>query len=217
MTPRRRSSGAASMILLGAAAFAGAMMSEPVAAQTRVEVWPYERPLRPVLYAGLSGGGDTLATVRFTDGTTQSVNAGGLVQISAGLLWVPGVTPYQLQATVGYQVDRVGARNGDVRFTRYPVEVIGYYTGVPNWRFGVGARFVNSPRLSANVGGSDEVRFKDTNGGLLEVGWQAARNLWVNGRVVSERYEVSSVNGTTVVPSGKTQGNAVGVNLVVAF
>lgn len=40
--------------------------------------------VRPLVGFGLTFGGDTLATVQFDDGTTDSIKAGGLAHLYAG-------------------------------------------------------------------------------------------------------------------------------------
>ena len=104
---------------------------------------------------GITAGGDKLATVTFTDGTSTSIRAGGLVQLGAGLLWQPAGGPIAVQTTFNYHVDDVNASNGSLRFSRYPLEVLDFYTGVPRWRFGAGPRFVFSPRLKVDVPGKN--------------------------------------------------------------
>lgn len=170
------------------------------------------------LFAGLTGGGDNLATVRLSDGSTQSIHGGGLVHVGVGAAWQPSGVPVAMQATVGYHVDNVTASNGDVKFSRVPFEILGFYTGLPNWRFGGGMRLVNSIELAADVNGfNDSVKYKDATGGVFEIGYQIAPRVWVNGRYTAEKYEAASINGTSVTPTGQTSGNSAGINLVVLF
>ncbi len=168
------------------------------------------------LLGGLSFGGDRLAIVQFANGDTESVRGGGLAQFGAGIVWQPPVAPLSVQATVNYHVDNVTASNGDVTWSRVPMEVLAFYTGVPGWRLGGGARFVSSARLRSEVNGfTDTVHFKDTTGLVLEAGFQVSPRFWINGRVVSEQYEASSVNGVSITPLGRTSGQSFGINLLV--
>src|SRR5689334_21953058 len=87
-------------------------------AQTMAPASP--SPARFLLGMGLSGGGDGLANVLYTDGRTATLHAGGLVYFSAGVDY--RFTPeFSLQGTVNYHVDRANARNGDIKFERFPV------------------------------------------------------------------------------------------------
>lgn len=206
MTLRPLAAVATTLMLLAAGAVqAQAMPQEP-------------RNFYFTLFGGLTGGGDKLAEVRFSDGSRQSVNGGGLVHFGAGLTWQPQDTPFMLQSTIGYHVDNVTASNGDVTFSRVPIEVLGFYTGVPRWRFGGGARFVSSIELSSDVNGfSDSIKFKDTTGAVFEAGYQLAPKVWLNGRYTAEKYEAASVNGLSVISTGQTSGNSIGINLVVSL
>lgn len=177
-----------------------------------------QRDFRFAFDFGITGGGDKLATVQFSDGTTESVRAGGLLQLGAGFLFQPSGAPLALQATFNYHVDDVSARNGSLTFRRYPLEVIGYVMPAPYLRFGAGPRFVFAPELESDFPGQNStVRFKDTVGVVLEAGFRPVGQLWVNARFVAEKYKVDSIDGANVTTASKVNGNSVGLNLVYAF
>lgn len=179
---------------------------------------PAQRDFYFVLSGGLTGGGDKLAEVRYSNGDREAIRAGGLFQLNAGLLWQPALAPVSVQATIGWHADSIDASNGDVVFSRVPVEVLGYFTGVPRWRFGGGARFVRDARLETDVDGfSDTLRFRDSTGLVLEAGYQIAPRGWLNVRFTDEEYEAQSFNGLRVVPTGTTSARSVGVNLLWMF
>jgi hypothetical protein len=188
----------------------------------------YAKPQRNfffVLYGGLTFGGDELAEAQVTTlppyggayTYTDTVRAGGLVQFGAGVLWQPSDVPLAVQATVGYHADSINADNGDISFTRVPFEALAFYTGVPRWRFGGGARFVRNAELEYDFGRRDVFRFKDTTGVVLEAGYEVAPRFWINLRYVDEDYEVRSLNGAEVIALGKSSGRSGGINLTVAF
>jgi hypothetical protein len=176
------------------------------------------RDFRFALTAGLTGGGDKLGTVTFTDGTTQSIRAGGLVQIGAGFLWQPSGSPLALQTTFNYHVDSVNASNGDLRFSRYPIEVLGFYTGLGPWRFGGGARFVLDPTLTVDVPGTNlTVDFEDTIGAVLEAGYRFGSAVTVNLRYTVEKYKPKAASNGAVVTNTSVSGDSVGLNVVFSF
>src|SRR5882672_2121609 len=179
---------------------------------------PSGRDLRFAFDVGVTGGGDKLATVTFNNGWTTSIHAGGLVHFGAGLLWQPAGGPVGLQTTINYHFDEVNAANGSLRFSRYPLEVLGFYTGLPNWRFGAGPRFVFSPRLKVDVPGANStITFEDTVGAVAEAGYRFGNYMWVNLRLTGERYKVKSIDGNAVSSDSDVSGNSVGVNLVLYF
>jgi hypothetical protein len=123
-----------------------------------------------------------------------------------------------LQATFNYHVDDVSARNGSLTFSRYPLEVIGYYTGVPNFRFGAGPRFVFNPELTSDFPGNNStITFEDTVGAVIEAGYRPVGQLWVNLRFTAEKYKVKSINGSNVTAASDVSGNSIGLNVVYAF
>jgi hypothetical protein len=179
---------------------------------------PPERNFYFGLMGGITGGGDKLAEVRYSNGDRESVRAGGLAHIAAGVVWQPTLTPLSVQATIGWHVDGITADNGDITFSRVPIEVLGYFTGVPNWRFGAGARFVRNAELEADVDGFvDTVTYKDATGLVLEAGYRIAPRGWLNLRYTDEQYEPERFNGAAIVPTGKTSARSVGLNLVWLF
>ena len=150
------------------------------------------RPLRFVLGTGVTFGGEKLATVTYTDGTVQDIRSGGLVAYYVGLD-VRATPQVSFQATIGGHVDStLGAGNGSVRFTRVPVEVLGYYHVNDRIRLGGGLRLVNSPELvgrgvASNVG----VSFDNTVGLVLEGEYSFTRWFGLKLRAVSETYQAS--------------------------
>jgi hypothetical protein len=201
--------------LLCAGVAALCFVTLPAAAQ---KVPPPQRSVYVALFGGLSGGGDELARVRFADGYSESIDAGGLFHLAAGVVIKPPQSPLALQATIGWQSDSVSASNGDVTFTRYPIELLGFWHGIPGWRLGGGARFVNGAEFESDVNGfSDTVTYKDTVGLVLETGFNIFPGGWLNLRYVDEDYEPESINGANVIASGKVSGRAIGLNLLWTF
>lgn len=179
---------------------------------------PAPRDLRFAFDLGVTGGGDRLATAEFDDGSSESIRAGGLLQFGFGALWQPAHGPLALQATFNYHTDDVSAANGTLRFSRYPIEVLGYYTGVARFRFGAGPRFVFNPRLKVDVpGDNSKIVFEDTIGAVVEAGYQVAPYMWVNLRFTGETYKIKSINGSSVTADSEVSGNSIGANIVLYF
>ena len=179
---------------------------------------PAAQSFHPAFELGVTGGGDKLATVTFNDGTSSSIRAGGLLHFGGGVLWQPAYGPAAVQVTLNYHVDDVNADNGSLRFSRYPLEVLGFFTGVQRWRFGAGPRFVFNPRLKVDVGGDNaKIAFKNTIGAVAEVGYDFGTYLWINLRVTAEKYKVKSFNGTAVTADSDVSANSVGLNFVLYF
>ena len=168
---------------------------------------------------GLTSGGDTLATASFSNGSTERIKAGGLLHVAAGVVWTPPEIPFAGQFMVGYHVDSINADNGDLRFSRYPIEFLALYTGAGKLRLGAGLRYVTSPHLKVDVGGvaNTRVDYNNTTGVIAEVGYQFSPTVWVALRGTFEDYKVSAVNGSGVVSTGTINGNSLGMYVGVAF
>jgi opacity protein-like surface antigen len=162
-------------------------------------------PFKFVLGAGLTFGGDTLANVTYTDGTTDSIKAGGLFALYGGGEFRVG-DAVSLQATIGYHVDDTkAASNGSVKFSRYPVDLLAYYHLNDKFRLGAGAQFVNSPKLDGSgVASNINMSFESTTGVVLEGEYLFNPKMGLKVRAVTEKFKPT---GSSV----STNGNHVGV------
>ena len=142
-----------------------------------------------LLGMGISGGGDKLVSARYTDGSSVNLHAGGLVYFTAGVDY--RITPtFSMQTTISYHVDQANARNGDIKFQRFPVEVIGYYQPNPSWRVGGGVRYANDPKLHGSGVVSDlDAKFESSTGAVIEAEWFSSPNVGFKLRYVNEKYK----------------------------
>jgi hypothetical protein len=162
-------------------------------------------PLRYMVGAGLSVGGDNLATVEFTDGHSEDLKAGGLLYLTAGADYRINEN-FSLQGTINFHVNNSTGNNGDIRFQRFPVELIGYYHINPQWRVGAGVRYTNKPKLSSSgvLEGAD-IEFDNTTSGLIEAEYFYSANFGVKMRYVNETYKKSDYDR-------KVSGKHVGIS-----
>jgi len=165
---------------------------------------------RPMIGVALTGGGEKLSTVTFTDGSSENIKSGGLVHLFAGVEYRNGA--FALQANVGYHVDDTSAAsNGSVKFARMPVEVLGFWHVADHWRFGGGWRKAGSAKLSssgaaASVGSATF----SSKGGLVLQGETFFGNSQASAylRYVTEDYELRGVS---------VSGNHVGLGAAYRF
>jgi hypothetical protein len=160
--------------------------------------------VRPLIGTGLTFGGDKIATVDFTNGDSESIYAGGLVMFYAGAEWRFD-SPFALQTTIGYHVDDSSGRNGSLRFSRYPVDVIGLYAINERVRLGGGIEYVSSPKVgSSGVLAGNSERFKASTGLVLEGEYLFTPQFGLKARVASHEFDFK--NGP-----GSIDGNYFGV------
>jgi hypothetical protein len=188
-------------------AFAVAVLAMAGGAAQAVEV-------RPVLGMGLTGGGETLARVTYTNGETAKISSGGLIAFHGGLE-VRFTDLVSAQGLVGYHFDRVNASNGDVVFERVPLELLGHFK-LTDWvRVGGGLRYVTNAKLRATGEASNymsNVTFKDKLGTVVEAEFFTTSSFGIKVRYVSERYTPKNVPGASSV-----EGNHGGVFLNYYF
>lgn len=145
---------------------------------------------RGVFGAGLTTGGDTLATVVFSDGSSEDIKAGGLVHLFGGVEFRATQT-VSMQVNVGYQIDDTsGGSNGSLRFSRYPIEVLAHLQINPFFRVGGGVRFVNSPKVAGSgVLNYVNIPYDSTTGAVIEGEYLVTPNIGLKMRAVSEKYK----------------------------
>jgi hypothetical protein len=154
----------------------------------------------------ITGGGKTLAHVTYSNGDTQDIKSGGLVDFKVGFEYrQEPASPFALQGSVGYHVDRTAARNGNVKFQRYPLELLGFYSFNPHFRLGGGLRYaadatLTSSGVASDLGNSD---LSASVGGVIEGEYLFTPHFGLTLRAVSEEYKFK---GTNVKVSGDHLG-----------
>lgn len=167
------------------------------AAQAQTESQrPADKQMRFLVGMGLTFGGDKLASAHYTNGFDVNINAGSLIAFNTGIDY--RVTPaFSFQGTVGYHTDRASANNGDVHFSRIPIELLGYYNVSPQWRVGGGARYVGNVALrSSGAAAFGNFDFKNTLSPVVEAEYMM-QHWGFKVRLVSEKFE-EKVSGAKV-------------------
>lgn len=161
----------------------------------------------------ITGGGDTLVHVTYTNGDTQDIKSGGLVDLKGGFEYRQSGSPFALQGSIGYHVDRTAANNGNVRFERYPLELLGFYSVTESFRIGGGLRYALDPRVRSSGVASSSVGNADMSasaGAVLEGEYLFTPHFGLSLRAVSEKYKF---DGSNV----KVDGNHIGVRFSYYF
>ncbi len=158
-----------------------------------------------ILEGGLHFGGDRLATV-YTSTGTSDINAGGLYSfgIGVGLDLSPEL---ESRITIGVKEDGVFATNGDVRFTRYPIDVL-VLMKTGGWKIGGGVTYHLNPEYSDTYYGY-AVPFDDAFGLLLELDRDLGA-VYIGGRLTLIDYTISNSNT-------KYNGNSFGIVAGIKF
>jgi hypothetical protein len=170
-------------LLLGVAASASSLIHATAYANTD---W---FQVQPVFSLGQSNGGDTLFTAVYTSGERQKFKAGGGNFVSAGALARMTKRPFDVSLTIGYHLDKDQASNGEITFSRVPIELIGYLRALPNLRVGLGVRSAQQIKLSAVVPGVDygDIKFSSSPSPILEGDWFFTKRWSLGIRHVQEK------------------------------
>ena len=124
---------------------------------------------------GMKGqfGGDTLATIYYTDGTNQELKAGQGIDFYAGVLLKQ--SPYSVKASLGYKYSSSMATNIDVAKTSLPFNLTGRYDISSGFFVGGGLTHHFSPQLAI---GDNTQTYDSSVGYHLELGWEAISIGW---------------------------------------
>lgn len=155
---------------------------------------------------GVHFGGDDLVQVTYTDGGSDSIQAGRLLSLAIG---VTGQISYNVQgrASLGYKYDFIKADNGTVSFSRMPLDMLAMYYK-HQWMFGGGLTFHLSPEVEVDVTPSTAgpPAYDNAYGLVLAFDYNTngyyQRDWYLGGRVTLINYK-----NTT----GSFRGNSVGV------
>lgn len=154
---------------------------------------PAATPMRFLGGLGLSAGGDELATAEYTNGSSQDIKAGGGFYFTAGADYRLS-EQFSLQGTLNFHVDDTNARNGSIKFQRFPIELLGYYHINEQWRIGAGVRYLSGAKLSSSGAAAGlHAKFDSTVSGVAEVEYFWAPNFGMKMRYVSEKLEAPRI------------------------
>lgn len=167
--------------------------------------------LRPFVGLGVTGGGDTLATVEYTNGDRQNIKSGGAVEIVGGVEYRQEGLPVSVRGSIAYHFDSSHARNGDVQFARWPVELLALWHPDESISVGAGVRKATGARLTssgdANIGDYD---IGSEVGLVFEAEYRVYRGLGIALRFVGEKYKAPGTGE-------KIDGNHVGLRVNYHF
>lgn len=161
--------------------------------------------VRPVARIGFDFGGDNLITVPFTDGTSDSIRANEGFSIGGGALFRSDLLHMEAEVTLSYKFTSVNARNGDVTWTRFPIDALVFYR-LPQFRLGGGLTYHLSPSLDGSGAASNiNATFDDALGFVLQADY-----LWTPRYTLGARYTSVTYKTGGVSFSGKGLGTTIG-------
>jgi hypothetical protein len=164
--------------------------------------------VKPLFKAGIDFGGDTIAQVTFTDGSTDSIKANDGFYIGGGALIGTGIENVEVELSLAYKYSSINASNGDITWTRFPAEALVFYR-FPNFRVGGGPTYHLSPKLEGSgVVGGLNVSVDNALGVVLQADYLLTRTITLGGRYTLLDYKA---NGASARSDG------VGISFGISF
>jgi len=172
----------------------------------------YATDVRPMIKAAADFGGDTLVTVIFTDGSQQSIKANELLSLGAGVSIVNEAGDIEAEVSLSYKFAAISASNGDVTFSRWPLDALVFYR-LPELRLGGGLTYHINPKLSGSgVASGLDATFDDALGLLLQADYRVTPKINLGIRYTSLDYKLR-VGGATAT----ARSSGVGVVFSASF
>lgn len=160
-----------------------------------------------VVKGGFDFGGDTIVTAPFTNGDTETIKANEGFFIGAGAAISNNARTVSAEITMSWKYTGIAAENGDIEFTRFPVDALLFYN-FSKVRIGAGLTYHLNPEVEGSDagtafvgGGTGSVAYDDSMGTLLQVDWRIAERLALGLRYTSLEYDVPN-GGASVDASG---------------
>jgi hypothetical protein len=166
---------------------------------------------RALVKAGIDVGGDTLVTAIFTDGETEKIRANEGFYIGGGAAIVNAAGSMEYHVSLAYKVAVVNASNGDIEWTRFPLEALAFYR-FPRVRVGGGLAYHISPRLEVSgVPGGQDVKFKNAVGAVLQADWRITEKIAAGLRYTILEYDAKGAF------TGSAKSNGFGLTFSMNF
>jgi hypothetical protein len=175
--------------------------------------------VRPLLKLGYDSGGDTLVSATLTSSsggtTTESIKANEGFYIGAGAS-ILFSTEIEAEVSLSYKFESITATNGDIDFTRMPLDALVFYRFPQQFRVGGGLTYHLNPKLSGSgVAGGLNVGFDDALGLVLQAEYllpprsPKTPKMTIGARFTMLDYKASG--------GGTAKSNGVGITFSIGF
>jgi hypothetical protein len=167
--------------------------------------------IRPLVKAGVDVGGETLVTAVFTNGDRENVKANEGFYLGGGAAIIDEARHMEYHVTLAYKFAVINGSNGEIEWTRIPLEALAFYR-FPRARLGGGLAYHINPKLEGSgvVSGLD-IEFKNALGLVLQADWLITQKIAVGGRFTFLEYDAEGAF------SGSAKSNGVGITFSMNF
>lgn len=145
-------------IALAASLIAGASFA--IASETKIGI-----------QGGYASGGDTIASITYTNGSSETLKAGSGISIGAFTIVPLSDNDVALKLAANYLNDSITASNGEVTFTRLPVDAL-VLKKLNKWQVAAGLTYHLNPQFKSTFDSGERVDADNALGLLLEANYQ---------------------------------------------
>jgi hypothetical protein len=179
----------------------------PAEPQPRPQPWA-ARPYSLEFGIGMDGGGDKLLTLKFTDGSSESLYADQGFYFYAGVAFArfySDEVAFDTAVKVAVKGWNVGSGGDEVRYLVFPLEAV-ERLWIGQFRLGGGLTYLVNPEISGN-GALDTINASLDNslGFTVQADWIGERKPGRAGVAIGLRYNVQELKfqqGSTVSANG---------------
>jgi hypothetical protein len=162
--------------------------------------------VRPLFKGGFDFGGDTIVTAVFVGGETESIKANEGFYIGGGVSILNATRDIEMELSIAYKWALIDAENGDIDWTRVPLEALVFYR-FPNVRLGGGLTLHLDPKLrGSGVVGGLSVDFDDALGVVLQADYLFGDKVSIGVRYTNIKYDAPGGASATGDGIGITAG-----------
>jgi len=119
----------------------------------------------------LEYGGDNVATVLFTNGSSQNVRAGQGGTLAIGMHYRPARWDVDFSATVGYKFVTTAASNANIGISRTVFQILATYDPANSWWIAAGPVWHQGVKFDAD-GLGPNLDLGDSVGFTIQGGWK---------------------------------------------
>jgi outer membrane protein with beta-barrel domain len=153
--------------------------------------------VKPLFKAGADFGGDKIVTVLFASGSSDSIKANEGLYIGGGAVIATGVQDLEVEVSLAYKFTSITASNGDVTWSRFPLEALVFYR-FPQFRVGGGPTYHMNPKLKGSgVVGGLNVNVDDAFGVVLQADYLLTPKITLGGRYTILDYKANGVSANS--------------------
>lgn len=179
-------------------------------ASVAASAWAERGPYHGLLGVGVGGGGGSLAEIVLTDDSRRALRTGSGYLLFGGVARQLGDTRWSAQLTLGVQSGSLQVSNGELRFTRFPLELLAGWELAAHWQLSAGLRKGLRGRLSRfeDLSTVPDAPVHSTAGAVLQLEYRFSGPTSLYLRGVQETWRL---NGVAVT------GPQVGAGVVFRF